>query len=96
MIMTKEVQRNLFIECLEEESRLRLENCILPKTAKDLSLDELVQQTRSFCQQKCNIIVERVQLHRRQQQNGESVQAYYDALQQIAANCCFTPSKYDS
>ena len=40
--------------------------------------------------------MERVRLHRRQQQQSETVQAYLDALKQIAAKCRFAPSEYDS
>ena len=41
-------------------------------------------------------MVERVQLHRRQQQQGELVQTYCVALKQIAANCQFSPGEYDN
>ena len=92
--ITEEVERNLFIKCKDEDLRLHLENSILPKQIKDMRLPELVEHTRSFFRQKDNTIVERVRLHRRLRQTGETVHLYLDALKRIAANCCFAPAEY--
>ena len=43
-----EAQRNLFTKCLEEDIRLRLENSVLLRQMKDLTPDELVEQTKSL------------------------------------------------
>jgi hypothetical protein len=94
--ITLETERNLFTKCLQEDVRMRLENSILPKTVDDYTVTELIEQTKIFFRRQCNAMVERVRLHRRQQEPSETVQAYSDALKQIAANCRFESSEYDS
>ena len=94
--ITEEVERNLFMKCIDEDLCLRLENSVLPKQIKDMRLPELVEHTRSFFRQKCDPIVERVRLHRRLQQTSENVHLYLDTLKGIAANCWFAPKEYHS
>ena len=94
--ITEEVERNIFIKCIDEDLRLRLENSVLRKQIKDMRLPELVEHIRSFFRQKYNPIIERVRLHRRLQQAGKTLHLYLDALKRIAANCCFAPAEYHS
>ena len=94
--ITEKVERNLFIKCIDEDLRLRLENSVLPKQIKDMRLLELVEHTRSFFRQKYNTIMERVRLHRRLQQTGETVHLHLDAWKRLAANCCFALAEYHS
>ena len=94
--ITEEVEHGLFIKCIDEDLRLRLENSALSKQIKDMRLPELVEHTRSFFRQKYNTVVEQVRLHRHLQQTGETVHLYLDALKRVAANCCFAPAEYHS
>ena len=86
---------NLLTKCLHEELRLRLQNFILPKKFNDYTIDELIEQVRSFLHRKVNVKIERVRLHHRKQQPDESVQLYFNGLKQMAFNCQFTAVEYD-
>ena len=95
-IISAETERNLLIRCLSEEMTLRLEDTLLPQHMGDFTADELINHVRTFFRRTVNMMVERVRLHRRQQQTEETVQEYMTALKQIAANCRFDPPEYSS
>ena len=74
---------------------MRLENAILPQEVTDFTTKQLVKKVQMFFRLKYNATVERGRLHRRIQQKNENVQAYADALKQIAVNCSFSGVEYD-
>ena len=72
-------ERNLFMRGLSEDVRLRLENALLPRQVEEFTMTQLTDYTWTFFRRKYNVMVERVRLHRRKQETGESVQEYLTA-----------------
>ena len=93
--ITEDTHRSLFLKCLDEGIRMRLENAVLPKEITDFNVEQLVEKTQMFYQRKCNAIVERVKLHRRIQREEEAVQEYAKGLKRIATTCSFKAGEYE-
>ena len=93
--ITEDTDRSLFLKCLDEGIRMRLENAVLPREIIDFNVEQLIEKTQMFFQRKCNAIVERVKLHRRIQREEEAVQEYAEGLKRIATNCSFKAGEYE-
>ena len=93
--ITEDTHRSIFLKCLDEGIRVRLENAVLPREITDFNIEQLIEKTQMFFQRKCNAIVERVKLHRRVQLEEEAVQEYAEGLKRIATNCSFKAGEYE-
>ena len=93
--ITEDTQRSLFLKCLDEGIRMRLENAVLPREITDFNVEQLIEKNQMFFHRKCDAIVERVKLHRRIQREEEAAQEYAEGLKRIATNCSFKAGEYE-
>ena len=73
-----------------------LRNLTLPDKPADKNFDDIVKLLKEHLSPKPSIIAERFRFHRRQQQEGESVNEYVAVLKKLAEHCEFGENLNDT